>query len=336
MRVVYTDPAWALSADGRPDPALAAMEREILGPDVRVDLGLYENGYVTAGAAFHEYVRGADAVVVYRCQVTAELIEVLKPTCKVVARAGVGLDNLNAAGLAEAGLYGFHVPDYCGDEVSTHTLALLLALERGICVQDRLVKADRWAIHGGGIPRRTADRVAGIVGFGRIGRATARKLQPFYSQVLAYDPYVPGDLMASHGVRRVGELKDLFGRADAVVVHAALTPGTDGLVDDTVLAGARPGCLLVNTARGRLVDLAAVRDALDDGRLGGFASDVFTPEDPNRTELGCQLLHRGNVVVSAHRAFLSEESEHSARRRVARVVRAVLTGGGPPAEGRVA
>ena len=336
MRVVYTDPAWALTPDGRPDPALAALERGILGSDVRVDLGLYEDGYVTDGPAFHEYVRGADALVIYRCQMTAELIEVLKPSCTVVARAGVGLDNLNAAGLASAGMYGFHVPDYCGDEVSTHTLALLLALERGICVQDRLVKSDRWAIHGGGVPRRTTERAVGIVGFGRIGRATVRKLQPFYGQVLGYDPFVAGDLMASHGVRQVNELKDLFGLADAVVLHAELTRHTDRLIDDAVLAGAGPGCLLVNAARGRLVDLEAVRAALDDGRLGGFASDVFSPEDPNTTAIGRQLLDRENVVVSAHRAFLSQESERSVRRRVAHVLRAVLTAGEPPAEGRVA
>ncbi|HYN96766.1 MAG TPA: NAD(P)-dependent oxidoreductase [Pilimelia sp.] len=336
MRVVYTDPAWALAADGRPDPALAAAEREVFGPGIQLDLGLFDGRYVTSGDDFHGYVRGADALVIYRCQVTAELIDVLRPTCKVVARAGVGLDNLNAAALAGAGLYGYHVPDYCGDEVSTHTLALLLALERGICVQDRLVKSDKWAIHGGGVPRRTADRVAGIVGFGRIGRATARKLHAFYDRVLAYDPFVSADLMASHGVRRVEDLKDLFAEVDAVVLHTELTPDTDGLIDAAVLANAKPGCLLVNTARGRLVDPAAVEHALEGGRLGGFASDVFSPEDPNTADAGRRLLDRDDVVVSAHRAFLSQESERSARLRIAHVVRDVLVAGVPPAAGRVA
>jgi phosphoglycerate dehydrogenase-like enzyme len=342
MRVVYTDPAWALTPAGRQDPALAAVERDVFGPEVQLDLGLFQDGqggqggYVTTGAAFHEYVRGADALVIYRCQMTTDLIETIRPTCQVVARAGVGLDNLNAPGLAAAGVYGCHVPDYCGDEVSTHTLALLLALERGVCVQDRMIRAGRWQIHGGGIPRRTAGRTVGIVGFGRIGRASARKLQPFYDRVLAYDPYVPGDLMASHGVHRIGDLKELFATADAVVLHAELTPQTEHLVDHGVLDGVRPGCLLVNAARGRLVDLDAVHAALVDGRLGGFASDVFSPEDPNATETGRRLLARDDVVVSAHRAFLSRESELSVRRRIATVVRAVLTEGVAPAEGRVA
>lgn len=131
MRVVYTDPAWALDADGRPDPALAAVERSVLGPDADIELGLFEDSYVTSGDRFLKFVRGADALVIYRCQVTPELVDAVSPGCKVVARSGVGVDNLNAPLLARTGIIGFNVPDYCGDEVSTHTLALLLALERG-------------------------------------------------------------------------------------------------------------------------------------------------------------------------------------------------------------
>src|SRR5436305_973033 len=108
MRVVYTDPAWALTPSGRQDPALAAVERNVFGSDVQLDLGLFQDGYVTSGAAFHDYVRGADALVIYRCQMTTDLIEAIRSTCRVVARAGVGLDNLNAPALAAAGIYGCH------------------------------------------------------------------------------------------------------------------------------------------------------------------------------------------------------------------------------------
>ncbi|WP_043622602.1 C-terminal binding protein [Nonomuraea candida] len=335
MRIVYTDPAWALDGTGRPDPALAGIERGVFGPDAHLDLGLFADGYVTEGPDFLRYVRGADALVIYRCQVTKELVDAVGPACKVVARSGVGVDNLNAPLLAACGIAGFNVPDYCGDEVSSHTLALLLALERKICTQDRLVKSGRWNIHAGGVPRRLSMRAAGIVGFGRIGRATARKLHAFYGRVLAYDPYVSADLMASHGVAAAGELGELFAACDAVVIHAALTEETRELVGAAALGRARPGTLLVNTARGRLVDLAAVRAALDRGTLGGFASDVFTPEDPNDSPVARALLARDDVVVSAHRAFLSEESERSLRRRVAEGVRAVLNGDPPPAECRV-
>jgi len=336
MRVVYTDPPWALTGTGQPDPARADLERSILGSGITVELGPFDNRYVLTGEEFHQAVAGADALVVCRAQVNRELTNALAPHCKVIARSGVGVDNLNAELLREVGIYGFNIPDYCGDEVSTHTVALLLALERGICVQDRLVRADQWGVHRGGIPRRVSRRNVGIVGFGRIGRASARKLQPFYHNVFAYDPAVPDDLMASHGVVAVDSLADLFGAVDAVVVHAALTPETVDLIDATALAAARAGCLLVNTARGRLVDTAAVLDALDTGQLGGFASDVFSPEDPNTSPLARKLLDRDDVVVSSHRAFLSTESELSVRRRVAAGVRAVLRDGTPPPEGRVA
>ncbi|MDT0457036.1 C-terminal binding protein [Streptomyces sp. DSM 41527] len=336
MRVVYTDPAWALDADGRPDPALAAVERSVLGPDIDIELGCFEDSFVTSGDRFHQHVRGADALVIYRCQVTPELLGAVSPGCKVIARSGVGVDNLNAPLLADSGIIGFNVPDYCGDEVSTHTLALLLALERGVSVQDRLVRADRWGIHRGGIPRRTCERTVGIVGFGRIGRATTRKLQPFYRQVLAVDPYVHADVMAGHGVTPVDTLEELLQRCDAVVLHTALTDETRNLISGSILEQAKPGAFLVNTARGALVDPGCVLRALESEQLGGFASDVFSPEDPNQSPVARKLLERDDVVVSSHRAFLSAESEESLRRRVAEGVRSVLRDGNPPAEGRVA
>jgi phosphoglycerate dehydrogenase-like enzyme len=336
MRVVYTDPAWALDEGLRLDPRRAALERDVFGPDITVEIVPFDGSFVGTGPRLYDAVRGADAVVVYRCRVTPELVSMLTPTCRVVARSGVGLDNLNGSLLSRAGIYAFNIPDYCGDEVSTHTVALLLALERGVCVQDRLVRANRWGIHLGGVPRRTATRTAGIVGFGRIGRASTRKLETFYRDLLAYDPYVPGDVMASHGVTRVDDLGELFAAADAVVLHAALTEETDHIIDRSMLSRARPGCLLVNTARGRLVDVEAVLEALESGLLAGYAADVFAPEDPNESPVARKLLERDDVVVSSHRAFLSVESELSLRRRVAQGVRTVLTTGLPPPEGRVA
>ncbi|MGL5824814.1 MAG: C-terminal binding protein [Nocardioides sp.] len=334
MRVIFTDPPWALGSDGLPDPRRADLECAALEPAISVEFGHFADGrWSLSGPPLYDQVKGAEALVVYRCAVDPALLDAVGPTLRVVARSGVGVDNLNVDLLRRRGVRGFNVPDYCGDEVTTHTLALLLALERHICAQDRLIRAGSWGIHRAGVPRRTSDRAVGIVGFGRIGRASARKLQAVYRQVLAHDPYVCADLMASHGVRRVPELPELFAECDAVVLHAALTPDTEHLINVDALASARAGCLLVNTARGRLVDLPAVLAALDDGRLGGFASDVFAPEDPNRDEVGRLLLQRDNVVVSSHRAFLSAESEHSLRTRVSAGIRSVLCQDVPLAEG---
>lgn len=337
MRVVYTDPAWAIGPDGGVDERLASIEREVYGDDVELVLGVRRDGrFVLEGDEFTSLVAGADALVVYRRKVTPELLAAAGPDCRVVARQGVGLDNVDIPLLRESGVWGFHVPDYCGDEVSTHTLALALGLERGVCVQDRLVREQRWNIHAGRMPRRTATLTAGIVGFGRIGRATSRKLHAFYGRVLAYDPYVPADQMASHGVEQRSTLAALLAESDLVVLHAELTAETRHLIGSTALAHVRQGALLVNTARGGLVDLPPVLEALREGRLGGFASDVFSPEDPNEDETGRELLRRPDVIVSSHRAFLSAESELSLRRRIADGVRHVLVKGEPPQFGRVA
>lgn len=330
-RVVYTDPAWALDpAGGGPDPGRAGLERAVLGEDVRLDLGLWRDGaFLTDGPEFLEWVRGADALVVYRAQVTEALCDALGPACQVIARQGVGIDNLNVPLLRGRGIPSFYLPDYCVDEVATHTLALLLALERQICQQDALIKGGEWGIFRTGVPRRLADHTAGIVGFGRIGRATARRLQVFYGRVVAYDPYVSEDLMRGHLVTASPSLEHLFGHSDTVVLHPELTAETRLMVDDAALAPARPGTLLVNAARGLLVDSAAVERALSAGRLAGFAADVFSPEDPNADEVNRRLAARPDVVVSSHRAFLSTASDRSQRTRVAEELARVLSGGSP-------
>lgn len=337
MRVLYTDPPWAVGLDGRPDPGLATIESEVLGSDTEILIGPHHAGhYANQGPELLQMAARADAIVVYRCLVTRDLTTAASPRCRVIARQGVGLDNLNAALLRETQIYGFHVPDYCGEEVSTHALALLLALERGVCAQDALVKADQWGIYGGAIPRRTSRLTAGIIGFGRIGRAVSHKVRPFYRQVIAYDPYVPGDLMASHGVDKRDQLQELLADSDAVLLHAELTPETEHIIGCDASTRLRRGSLLVNAARGKLVDPEAVTAALDSGLLRGFASDVFSPEDPNCDARTRELLKRDNVIVTSHRAFLSDASEASLRRRVAEGIAHVLQTGSPPPLGRVA
>ena len=334
-RVAYTDPMWAVDERGEVDPARADLEA--VDGDLRLDLGLRRDGrFVIDGPDFLDWVRGADAVVIYRAQVTPEMVEVIRPTCRVVARQGVGTDNLNAPLLAEAGIYAFNVPDYCVDEVTTHTMALLLALERQVPLQDAAVKAGRWDIFGGGYPRRLCELTLGIVGVGRIGRATARKAGLFYGNLLGYDPNVHPDLMAGYGITAVPTLAELMSRSDAVVVHASLDQGNRHLVGVEAVRAMRPGAMLVNTARGGLVDPEAVLEGLSSGRLGGYGSDVFTPEDPLAHPVNRQIVTFPNVVVSSHRAFLSAQSERRQRTRVMEEIRRVLRDGEPPLFGRMA
>lgn len=336
-RVVYTDPQWALQVDGTVDPSAAELEREVFGDDVEIVLGCVESGsFLTHGERFHAFVEGADALVIYRARITPDVVAAIAPTCRVVARQGVGFDNLAPDLLRAAGIYGFNVPDYCVDEVSSHTLALLLALERGVCHQNDSLKRGLWDPFRGGRPRRLAALTVGIVGFGRIGRATARKAHAFYRSIVVHDPFVSSDLVEGYGASRCGSLEELVALSDAVVLHAPLDDSTRFMIDAATLARARPGALFVNTARGELVDTAAILGALRAGTIGGFASDVFSPEDPNEDAVNRQLLGFDNVIVTSHRAFLSDESERSQRLRVAEQLATVLRTGSAPLFGRLA
>src|SRR4028118_969015 len=220
--VTYVDPPWAFDPEGEVDPSWAVYEREIFGEVIELRLGpAVGRRYVQEGEGFLGAVSGADALVVHRCFVTPELLDAVGDNLKVVGRLGVGFDNLNPELLKTRGIIGFNIPDYCIDEVATHALALLLALERGIIPQHETLAGGRFDIYAGGMPRRLRERTAGIIGFGRIGRVVAARLRLFYDRVVAYDPYVSSDLIAAHGARK-GGLEDLLAEADAVALHWSL------------------------------------------------------------------------------------------------------------------
>jgi phosphoglycerate dehydrogenase-like enzyme len=334
---VYIDPLWAIGADGSIAPKNASVERAVFGNEIDITFGVLENGnYVREGPRAEELLRGADALVISRAHITPAFVAAMTPSCKVVGRSGVGFDNLNIPLLREHGIYGFNVPDYCVDEVSTHALALILALERKIGVLDEHVKAGSWNSYDGIPPRRMSTLTLGIVGFGNIGRATAQKAQAFFKRVVAFDPYVHADLMAGYGVDKCAALTELTHMSDVIAIHSLLSEQTRKLINAQALAPLRPGTILVNTARGDIVDPQAVLDALDDGRLGGYGSDVFTPENPLEHPINAQIITRENVLVTPHSAFRSDEAEISQRRRVAEGVLHVVRTGEPPPFGRQA
>lgn len=336
LRIVYSDPMWAIGPSGAVDPALAGLERGVFDGRASFDLGLFRDGkFVNQGAEFAEFARGADAVVIYRAKVTPELVDALQPRCRVIARQGVGFDNLNVPLLKDRGIFSFNVPDYCVEEVSTHTLSLVLALERQLCVQNDRLKGGTWDIFLGGYPRRLSQLTFGIVGYGRIGRATSRKAQAFYKQVVAFDPFVERDLMQGYGVEKCDTLKALMETSDVVVLHPLLDETTRHIVNRDSIRHMKATSFLVNTARGDLVQPEAVLEALEARRIGGYGCDVFTPEDPNAHPANKRILSFDNVIVTSHRAFLSSEAERSQRLRVAKQVLHVLETGEPPTSGRL-
>ncbi|MEU0412880.1 C-terminal binding protein [Streptomyces griseorubiginosus] len=242
------------------------------------------------------------------------------PDLRIVARLGVGLDNIAVDTATERGVWVTNVPDYCVEEVSDHAVGMILSWTRGLAAFDREVRAGRWDPAGARL-RRLSTLTCGVVGFGRIGRATARKLGAFGCRVLAHDPHPPKE---APGVDLVG-LEELLRRSDVVILHVPLTPGTHHLVGADQLALMKPGGLLVNVSRGGLVDTDAVVEALDGGRLAGAAFDVLESEP----HVPAGLLDQPGALLTPHVAFSSDASVTELRRRAAEEVVRILAGDAP-------
>ncbi len=333
FKILYTDPPWALGPNGRIDRARATIEREVFGDRFELHFGPASDGvYAIGGDEFLAALRGVDGMVIHRCQITEQVLAAAGDRIKVVCRQGVGFDNLGVELLRARGIVGFNIPDYCVDEVTTHTLALLLALERALVTQHRTLAGGTFDVYAGGVPRRLRCHTAGLIGFGRIGRAVAERLRLFYGRVLAFDPFVSADHMSAHGVEKT-ELKPLLSSADAVLLHCPLARETVGILDASAFALMKPTTFVINAARGQLIDSRALWEALELGRIAGAGLDVFSPEDPHRDPWYARVVRHPNVVVTSHRAYLSRESEISQRRRAAEEVRRVLETGQPPSVG---
>jgi D-3-phosphoglycerate dehydrogenase / 2-oxoglutarate reductase len=250
-----------------------------------------------------ELTRGADAVLNCYAKMTARVIESLTH-CKIIARYGIGVDNVDLAAATKARILVTNVPDYCIDEVSDHALALLLALARRIALADRAVKADAWDVVAHAGVRRLRGQTLGLIGFGRIAKALASKVQPLGMKVLVYDPFVEPVAIAHHGAE-AASFDKVLAEADAISIHVPLSEETRNLFGERELARMKPTAFLINTSRGGIVDEQALAIALKENRLGGAALDVLAVEPPPHDH---PLRQVPNIILTPHLAFYSRES----------------------------
>jgi D-3-phosphoglycerate dehydrogenase len=297
------------------DPAMAALAR--IDPEMRMAKS-------PAAADILEVARDADAILVTYAKLTGDLLRQLT-RCKAIGRFGLGVDNIDLPAAAEKGITVTYVPDYCLHEVSDHAMALLLALARKIPFSNRLVQSGRWEMPAVVPIHRLRGRVLGLVGFGNIPREVAPKAQAFGMKVVAHDPYVPAETIKSLGVEGV-TFDRLLQMSDYVSIHAPLLPATRGLFNAEVFAKMKKGALLVNTARGPLVDEPALVAALESGQLGGAALDVVASEPLAKDST---LLGRDNLILSPHTGFYSVEALNELQTKCASDVARVLSGESP-------
>ena len=268
--------------------------------------------------------RQADGLMVTYGKITAEVIAGLEK-CRVIGRMGLGVDNINIEAATNRGIAVVYVPDYCVDEVSDHAMALLLDLARKISLSNRLVHGGRWEMPAVTPLWRLRGRTLGLAGFGRIPRAVVPKAQAFGLKVIAYDPYVDEATGAAMNVEIV-DFETLLKRSDYISVHVPMMPETKNLFGAEVFGQMKSDALLINTARGPLVDVDALAKALDAGEIAGAALDVMPVEPPPADS---PLIGRDNVILTPHTGFYSVDALDELQTKAARGVADVLTGKKP-------
>lgn len=252
----------------------------------------------------------ADGILVQYAPVTERVLAAL-PRLRVVGRYGVGVDTVDVDAATRRGVAVCNVPDYGTEDVSDHAIALALSLVRGVTEFDRRLRAGQYDYAAGRPLHRIKELTFGVVGLGRIGSATARKARGLGFRVIGCDPRLETGTTTPEGAE-VTTLADVLTHADVVSLHLPLDASTKHLIDAAALRSMKPGAMLVNTARGGLVDTTAVEDALASGALRGAALDVFEVE-PLPSD--APILGLPTAVLTPHVSWYSEESYGELKRR---------------------
>lgn len=245
----------------------------------------------------------ADAILNCYAPMPASVLDHLE-RCRIIARYGIGVDTVDLAAATRKGIAVTNVPEYCVDEVSDHALALLLSWARKVIVADRAVHAGSWQLADVAPIRRLRGQTLGLIGLGKIALRLAGKAQALGLEVVGTDPYVPSEKVAPLGITRL-ERDEVLARSDFVSLHAPLTPQTHGMLDAAAFARMKSTALIINTARGPLIDAGALAEALAGGTIAGAALDVV-PVEPLPADSPLRALP--NVILTPHISYYSEES----------------------------
>lgn len=292
--------------------------------DHSMELAIYEqNGFnvkITRSENLTEdtekYASHADGVVAqigFPCG--KGLIERLD-NCKIIAISGVGYNHVDIEAASARGIYVANVPDYCIEEVSDHTVALMLFLTRRLGMYREKVRQGGWdpldipTIH------RLQEQTIGLLGFGRIARRVAEKVKPFSARVIAHDSYVDDDVVKQRGVHPVS-LEELLEQSNILSLHVPLTEETRNLLNRERLSKLPQGAFIVNTCRGGIIDERALQAAIEEGHIAGAGLDVLTVEPPSPDH---PLFRMEEVIVTPHSSYISEEAVAELKRRTCETV----------------
>lgn len=296
----------------RPD-----IEQSILQDIAQVNLYKVRSAEELAGK-----IDNADVIISWHTIPLPKKIISRLQQCRGIVRAAVGFDNIDIKFAAQKGIPVCNVPDYGTEEVADHTLALALALIRQLPYIDQYVRHQKWDWSAIGRVPRIRCLKFGIVGFGRIGSAVARRAQAFGFDVAFFDPYVPNGVEKVHGVTRYETLHELIEGCRVITIHTLLSEETYHLIGRPELDRMTPETILINTSRGETIDQNALIESATGGEIGYVGLDVLADE-PNVPE---ELKKSDRVILSAHSAFYSDESLKELRHKAAFSARKFLLG----------
>jgi D-3-phosphoglycerate dehydrogenase len=298
-----------------------SIESTILG-----DVAQIVMAHATEEAQLEKHLPRADAIILFHdLSILSELSFSRAPRCRGVVRAGVGFNNVDVEAASRHGVVVCNVPDYGTEEVADHAIMFLLALARRLVISHQAIREGNWDYRTATGAPRLRGKTFGVVGCGRIGTAAALRAKALGLDVVFYDPYLRQGMDKALGIRRVYSLDELLTQSHFVSLHCYLDASTRHLLNARTIARMRPGSILINTARGPVVDESAVLDALDRGHLYAAGLDVIERE-PLDYE---RLRNHPKVLLTPHTAFYSAEGYSELRTKTAEEVRRILLGEAP-------
>jgi phosphoglycerate dehydrogenase-like enzyme len=309
-----------------------SVERRIYGPDVRIIVPTASNSLADLS---DEDCAAAEGLMILRYKVSANDLKRF-PRLRAICRMGVGYDNLDRVAAADRQIMILNVPDYGTTEVADHAMALALSLRRGLLLHHETQRADPpavWRYIDDPLVRRSSVQTFGIVGMGRIATAVALRAKAFGFRVVFYDPHLPNGVELGLGVERTATLEALLGQTDTLSVHTPLTRETRGMLGLKQLSLLPKGAVVVNTARGPIVDIDALATLLKTGHLAGVGLDVVPVEPPVepvpeliRAYQAREAWTLGRLIITPHSAFYTPQAWDDIRIKSAETMRAALLG----------
>jgi D-3-phosphoglycerate dehydrogenase / 2-oxoglutarate reductase len=315
MKIVLTDHRF-------PDVELIRRAVEDAGGQLVVAQALDER-------ALMEHCKDADGVLTARAPITKRVIEAMK-RCRIVVRLGTGVDTIDASAAKERGILLGCVPDYSTEEVANHALMLLLILNRQTMAAMALARNETWSIAAMPPVRRLRGQVCGMFGAGRIGMMLASNVQQLQMKVIVCDPIVNEQRAREIGVERV-DFDTLLRRSDFISIHAPLNDSTRHVFNEAAFKKMKNTAFIINTARGGLIDEAALLAAIDSNKIAGAGLDVLESETAI-TPLRQAIVNHAKVVATPHSAWFSEEARCSLQTRAVEQVVSYLMNNMPAAE----